>query len=108
MREACWREEALKIRYVDRNGATTRRKIWPLGMVYGDNTLVLLAWCCPREDFRMFRPERIKTAEKLGETFRPRRAALLPKYPEQLHAGREDPTAPRGDRWFKAFSSVLP
>ena len=94
VREACWREEALWIRYVDRHGASSSRKIWPLGMVYGDNMLVLLAWCCLREGFRMFRPERIQGAEKVGESFRPRRVVLLRSYLEQLNAGPGETPAP--------------
>lgn len=89
VREACWREEALQIHYVDRHGVASERKVWPLGMVYGDNMLVLLAWCCLRQGFRMFRPERIEAAEKLDETFRPRRAALLRQYLAQLDANAD-------------------
>lgn len=84
IREACWREEALQLDYVDRDGAATARKVWPLGIVYVDRLLVLLAWCCLRQDFRMFRPERIQQVERLGESFRPRRAALLRQYLQQL------------------------
>lgn len=84
IREACWREEALQLDYVDRDGAATARKVWPLGIVYVDQLLVLLAWCCLRQDFRMFRPERIQRAERLDESFRPRRAALLRQYLQQL------------------------
>lgn len=88
VREACWREQALRVRYADRDGTSTERKIWPLAMVYGDNSLVLLAWCNLREAFRMFRPERLEVVEKLPETFRPRRAGLLRTYLAQLEAER--------------------
>lgn len=84
IREACWREEALQLDYVDRDGAATVRKVWPLGIVYVDRLLVLLAWCCLRQDFRMFRLERIQQVESLGESFRPRRASLLRQYLQQL------------------------
>lgn len=88
LREACWREEALAIAYVDRDGAATDRKVWPLGIVYVDRLLVLFAWCCLREGFRMFRLERIQQVDRVGETFRPRRAALLRQYLAELQAGR--------------------
>ncbi len=88
LREACWREEALQMAYVDRDGSASDRKVWPLGIVYVDSLLVLFAWCCLRQDFRMFRLERIQHVENTGETFRPRRAALLRQYLATLQAGR--------------------
>ena len=95
VREACWAEEALWIDYVDRNGAASGRKVWPLGLVYGDNMLVLLAWCCLRQGFRMFRPERLQAVRALGESFRPRRAPLLRQYLAHLNAvqARDAPAA---------------
>jgi predicted DNA-binding transcriptional regulator YafY len=80
IREACWREQALVIDYRDRDGAATRRTIWPLAIVYLGDMLVLLARCRLREDFRMFRVERIAAVEATGDSFRPRRAALLRTY----------------------------
>ncbi|RZI99019.1 MAG: WYL domain-containing protein, partial [Rubrivivax sp.] len=52
--------------------AASDRKAWPLGLVYVDRLLVLFAWCCLRQDFRMFRLERMQHVENVGETFRPR------------------------------------
>jgi predicted DNA-binding transcriptional regulator YafY len=80
IRACCWREEALTIEYVDRNGATSSRTIWPLAIVYLNRMLVLLARCCLRDDYRMFRAERIASATATGDSFRPRRAALLRDY----------------------------
>ena len=48
--------------------------------------LTALAWCCLREAFRMFRLERIIALEVTGESFRPRRAALLRDYLGELRA----------------------
>ena len=84
LRLGCWREEALDIGYVDRNGAVTRRTIWPLAIVYMDQMLVVLAHCCLRDDFRMFRVERMTSVASGGTSFRPRRVALLRAYLSQL------------------------
>jgi predicted DNA-binding transcriptional regulator YafY len=84
IRECCWREEALKIRYSDRQGEVTDRVIWPLSIVYHDNMLVVLSWCCLRQDFRMFRAERMLQVEATSVSFRPRRVALLRTYLAQL------------------------
>lgn len=84
IREACWREESLALRYGDRNGQVTDRDIWPLAIVYLDQALVLLAWCCLRQGFRQFVLERILTVAAGGESFRPRRVALLRTYLAEL------------------------
>lgn len=86
IRQSCWREEALDIHYKDRNGAETRRTIWPLGIVYLDKMLVVLARCCLRDDFRIFRAERITALEVTGVSFRPRRAGLLRAYLARLNS----------------------
>jgi len=86
IRDACWREEALEIGYVDKGGAASQRTIYPLALVYADRTLVVLAWCCLRQDFRMFAPDRITGMAKAGSSFRPRRAALLRDYLGRLEA----------------------
>ncbi len=87
VRQACWGEEALAIRYADKGDAVTERTILPLAIVYTDRSLMVLAWCCLREAFRMFRLERITAVAATGESFRPRRAALLRDYLAELTAG---------------------
>jgi predicted DNA-binding transcriptional regulator YafY len=84
IRQACWSEEALTIRYADKGHAVTARTILPLAIVYTDRTLTLLAWCCLREGFRMFRLERIIELQAPGTSFRPKRAALLRTYLAEL------------------------
>jgi predicted DNA-binding transcriptional regulator YafY len=90
IRHACWREQALTIRYADRGHAVTQRTIFPLAIVYSDRTLTVLAWCCLREAFRMFRVERIIELQTPGTSFRPRRAALLRTYLAELRERQGD------------------
>lgn len=101
IRAACWREEVLEIAYTDRQGAATVRRIWPLAIVYLDNMLVVLARCCLREAFRMFRTDRISAVVSVGGSvdgsFRPRRAALLRDYRaglEKVWPRRDGSSAP--------------
>lgn len=89
IREACWAEQSLAISYVDKGQTTTERTILPLAIVYTDHALTLLAWCCLREAFRMFRLERIVELSPTGASFRPRRAALLRDYLADLQAGND-------------------
>lgn len=80
LREACWDEVAVDIGYEDGEARRTQRRIHPLSLVFMDRTLTLLAWCCLRQDFRMFRLDRITAAARTTESFRPRRVSLLRSY----------------------------
>ena len=77
IRQACWDEQALDLIYVDANAALTERRVWPLSVVFLDEAQALLAWCCLRQDFRKFVLSRIRAVSRAGESFRPRRVALL-------------------------------
>lgn len=95
IRAACWREEALALRYSDKDGAVTERRILPLSIVYLDSKMTLLAWCCLREAFRMFRLDRIEEVRMAGTSFRPRRVTLLRSYLAELRGSagpRHEPT----------------
>jgi predicted DNA-binding transcriptional regulator YafY len=84
IRYACWKEEALDISYADKGHAVSERTILPLAVMYTDRTLTVLAWCCLREAFRMFRTDRIIKLTNAGTSFRPKRAALLRTYLAEL------------------------
>jgi predicted DNA-binding transcriptional regulator YafY len=80
LRESAWEERAVDIAYRDEAGQTTRRRVWPLAVAFLDEVLLMVAWCCLRQDFRRFRLDRIETAEPTEESFRPRRVGLLRDY----------------------------
>ena len=84
IRQACWEEQEIHIGYRDQSGAASQRVIRPLAIVYNDHVLTALAWCCLREDFRMFRLDRIDALTGTGTSFRPRRAGLLRDYLARL------------------------
>lgn len=86
IREACWKEKALTIRYADKGRAVTERAILPLAVIYTDSTLTVLAWCCLRKAFRMFRTDRMIEVRLTGTSFRPRRASMLRDYLVQLNS----------------------
>lgn len=86
LREAMWAEEALEIGYRDLKQERTRRRIYPLALSYHDRSVMLLAWCCKRRDFRSFHVTRIEGYERTQESFRPRRVALLRDYVARLRA----------------------
>ena len=77
VREAVWAEQALDIAYRDGAGAGTRRRIWPLSIVFLDRSLMCLAHCRLRGAFRRFHLGRMEEVALAAESFRPRRVALL-------------------------------
>ncbi len=77
VRQAIWEERALHIGYSDKAGAVTERKIWPLSVVFLDRSLMCLAFCHLRQDFRRFHLGQMSGITPLEEHFRPRRVPLL-------------------------------
>jgi predicted DNA-binding transcriptional regulator YafY len=93
IRQAVWEERGLAVGYIDRGGQPSQRVIWPLSVVFLDRTLMLLAWCTLRQDFRRFRLEALEGVRITGESFRPRRVALLRQFLAELR--RDQPMRPR-------------
>lgn len=87
LRESAWAERAVDLRYRDEAGRVTERRVWPLVIAFLDEHLMLLAWCCLRQDWRKFRADRIEAAAPTEESFRPRRAGLLREYVAGLRGG---------------------
>lgn len=77
LRQNCWEERSLLIRYRDAEDRVTEREVWPLAISYSDRTLMLMAHCRLRMDFRSFNIARMYWARDGGAQFRPRRVALL-------------------------------
>lgn len=80
LRRACWEEQVVRITYTDLKDERTDRVIWPLGLSYSERTLMLLAHCRLRMDYRIFHVHRIGAAELTGDSFRPHRVALTRDY----------------------------
>ncbi len=83
LREAVWDEQVVHLDYLDLKEQPSQRKIWPLAIYFFDKVHAIIAWCCLREDFRMFRLDRVQSIEVLDESFRPKRVGLLREYFEK-------------------------
>ena len=59
----------LSIAYCDGKGEPSHRSIRPLGLWFWGKVWTLVAWCELREDFRMFRLDRISELRDLGDRF---------------------------------------
>lgn len=77
LRRATWDELCVSFDYTDKNGAPSQRTVKPLGIVYMDDSNVLLAWCLLREDFRVFRLDRMISLDVTTDSFHPQRVSLL-------------------------------
>ena len=84
IRQACWDEMALDMAYRDKEGALTQRQVLPLSVVFFDRAMMLLAWCCLRQDYRRFHLDKIETLAVSSTSFRPRRVPLLRELKDQL------------------------
>ncbi len=90
LRQAAWDERVIEFAYTDAKGADTRRRVNPLSIVYMDRASVLLSWCHLRQDFRVFRLDRMQGMDVTEDSFRPNRVSLLREAIARLRAEREE------------------
>lgn len=77
LRRATWDERSVRFDYGDAEGRATTRRVDPLSIVYWQTAHCLMAWCHLRNDFRVFRLDRMQHLEVLDASFRPRRVPML-------------------------------
>ncbi|WP_120634087.1 YafY family protein [Ruegeria sp. EL01] len=77
LRQATWDERTVEFSYTDAKGDPTRRRVNPLSIVYMDRSNVLLSWCHLRQDFRVFRLDRMHEMSVTDQSFRPNRVPML-------------------------------
>lgn len=73
---ACQSRTRLELDYRDVEEAQTNRLVRPLALLFWGRVWTLVAWCELRDDFRMFRVDRIRAAAK-RDRFRPEPAKNL-------------------------------
>ena len=59
----------LHLEYEDGEGRQTSRSVEPLSLYYWGKVWTLVGWCRLREDFRMFRIDRVVAMSETGEQF---------------------------------------
>jgi predicted DNA-binding transcriptional regulator YafY len=82
IRRAIRSERKLTIGYRDRDGADSRRVIWPFALGFFDHARVVVAWCELRHDFRHFRTDRIASVATTDTRYPRRRQLLLKEWGE--------------------------
>ncbi len=90
--------QRLALSYLDAEDRATERTVRPLGLWFWGKVWTLVAWCELRDDFRMFRVDRIAQIEPGGEPFRAERGKTLADFYRlmEAEAGTRD-RGPRGD-----------
>jgi predicted DNA-binding transcriptional regulator YafY len=69
LRRAIRDEQKFRIDYRDESGRATQRTIWPLALIYYQESANLVAWCELREALRNFRTDRVQSAAPLMAFF---------------------------------------
>ena len=69
LRGAIRSKRKVEITYLDAEGARTTRRVRPLQMEYWGRVWTLTTWCELREDFRVFRVDRIETLDVTLDSF---------------------------------------
>ena len=84
LQEAIDGRQVLAFAYKDEQGAQTNREVQPLGLWFWGKVWTLLAWCELRNDFRMFRIDRMADPSPAGRVFKPVRERSLAECLRQL------------------------
>lgn len=89
LREACWEERIVRFDYTDKLGAATQRDAKPLSIMLYDQSHCLLVWCLKRDDYRVFRLDRMSVLHVTETSFRQGRVPLLKTYLANLAKAAE-------------------
>lgn len=76
MREQC----KMRIVYTDQAETTAGRTIWPVMIGFAESRRFISAWCELRQDYRLFRTDRIRSAEFLDERYPGNRRQLVKEW----------------------------
>ncbi len=77
----------LEIEYLDLQGRASQRTIRPLGLWFWGHVWTLVAWCELRDDFRVFRLDRIGPVETLDQFVNERAKSLATFYAREAARG---------------------
>jgi len=80
LRQSVREQTKLRITYRDDRGRTTERTVWPFGLGYFENVLMVMAWCELRQDLRHFRADRIAGWQPLVQEYPESRGSLLERW----------------------------
>ena len=82
IRQAIRKERKIAISYRDKDGAASKRTVWPFALAFFEKTRVIVSWCELREGYRHFRTDRIDQLAVSEKRYPRRRQALLKEWRE--------------------------
>lgn len=80
LRQAMQQQMKLRIIYRDAKEADSDRVIWPIAVAFFDSRRIIAGWCELRQDFRMFRADRVQHATLLAERYPGKRRDLVKQW----------------------------
>jgi predicted DNA-binding transcriptional regulator YafY len=80
VRLAMREQRKMRIAYTDQAGVTSKRIIWPIMLGFVESKRFIAGWCELREDFRLFRADRIAQAEFLRDRYQRNRRELVKEW----------------------------
>ncbi len=96
---ACEDRVEMKFAYTDGGGAQTARSVQPLALWFWGGTWTLVGWCLLRDDFRMFRVDRMDALQPTGAVFKPERGKTLRDLYGRMADGGDVPPGTELSRW---------
>ena len=80
LRLALREQRKILLSYRDATGVQSKRTIWPISLGFVENQRFIAGWCELRQDFRIFRIDRIESVEVQAECYPGSRRALLKQW----------------------------
>lgn len=84
------KREIISIIYQDGEGSSTERAVRPLGLWFWGKVWTLVGWCELRQDFRMFRLDRISDLTPTGKIYQPDPERSLEEFSRQERERRKE------------------
>lgn len=86
VRLAMREQRKLRIAYADHGGTQSERVIWPIMLGFVQTKRFIAGWCELRQDYRLFRADRISRIEFLQETYPRSRRQMVKEWRAQADA----------------------
>lgn len=80
VRHAMREQHKMRIVYTDEAGTTAARTIWPMMIGFVESQRFISAWCELRQEVRLFRADRIRSADFLDERYPGNRRQLIKEW----------------------------
>ncbi|MBB4279538.1 putative DNA-binding transcriptional regulator YafY [Rhizobium mongolense] len=89
LRQAMQQQMKLRIVYRDAKDVDTERVIWPIALAFFESRRIIAGWCELRQDFRIFRADRIQESELLADRYPGQRRELVKQWRAQVAEAEE-------------------